>query len=595
MIHMPRGHTEAPDADRRDWRNLKDVTPYLTEFFGRVLLALGCLLAAKTANVGVPLILKEIVDTLDASKHATLVLPITLLLAYGLMRAASSMFNELRDSIFARVRYRAIRRLSTQMLQHMYRLSLRFHLERRTGAISRDLERGTRSVSTLLNYLTFSILPTLLEFTLVAGILLYNYDAHFAIITFSTVTLYIAYTFAVSNWRMHFRHDMNRLESEANMQAIDGLINYETVKYFNNEDYEFHRYDGTLEDWENNAVRSQTSMSLLNFGQGFIIAIGVTLIMIFASQQVVDGRMSLGDLVLVNAFLLQLFMPLGFLGIVYRQTLHALADMDHMFKLLRRTPEILDVDNAAELQADQGEVVFENVSFSYQQERGILDRVSFSIKPGQKLAVVGQSGAGKSTLVRLLFRYYEPAAGRILIDGQDIGQCTQASLRRHLGIVPQDTVLFNESIYFNIAYARAGASREEVEHAARMAHIHEFIESLPQGYDTIVGERGLKLSGGEKQRVAIARVVLKNPRILVFDEATSALDSHSEQAILKALKEVASKHTTLAIAHRLSTITDADQILVLDGGGIVEQGTHQQLLAADGLYARMWALQLENE
>lgn len=595
MIHAPRGHTEAPETNRRDWRNLKDVTPYLTEFFGRVLLALCCLLLAKAANVGVPLVLKELVDTLDAGRHATLALPVTLLLAYGLMRAAASMFNELRDSIFARVRYRAIRRLSTQMLQHMYRLSLRFHLERRTGAISRDLERGTRSVSTLLNYLTFSILPTLLEFTLVAGILLYNYDARFAIITFTTVALYIAYTFAVSNWRMHFRHDMNRLESEANMQAIDGLINYETVKYFNNEDYEFRRYDQTLEDWENNAVRSQTSMSLLNFGQGLIIALGVTLIMIFASQQVIDGSMSLGDLVLVNAFLLQLFMPLGFLGIVYRQTLHALADMDHMFRLLRREPEIRDHEYAGELQVERGEVEFENVGFRYQQERGILEQVSFTIRPGQKLAVVGQSGAGKSTLVRLLFRYYEPGEGRILIDGQNISRCTQASLRRNLGIVPQDTVLFNESIYFNIAYAKEGASREQVEHAARMAHIHDFIESLPQGYDTIVGERGLKLSGGEKQRVAIARVVLKNPRILVFDEATSALDSQSEQAILRALKEVASHHTTLAIAHRLSTITDADQILVLDQGRIVEQGTHQQLLAANGHYARMWALQLENE
>lgn len=585
------GHTQAPTGDRNDLKNLRDVIPFLTEFFGRVMFALACLVLAKLANVGIPLALKEIVDSLDSSKQETVALPIALLLAYGLLRFGSSLFNELRDSIFARVRYRAIRRLSTRLLDHLYKLSLRFHLERRTGAISRDLERGTRSVSTLLNYLTFSILPTLIEFVLVASILFINYDTKFAYITFITVAIYIAFTLAMSNWRMHFRHNMNRLESEANMQAIDGLINYETVKYFGNENYEFERYDKTLEDWENNAVNSQTSMSALNFGQGGIIAIGVTLIMIYAAQGVVDGSMSLGDLVLVNAFLLQLFMPLGFLGIVYRQTFHALADMDHMFSLLRNQPEIRDTNDARPLEAGSGHVRFEDVSFHYQSDRPILHNVSFDIKPGHKLAVVGHSGAGKSTLVRLLFRFYEPSMGQILIDDQNTSTVKQDSLRDNIGIVPQDTVLFNNSIFFNIAYARPNASSEEVREAARRAHIDDFIQSLPQGYDTVVGERGLKLSGGEKQRVAIARVILKNPRIMIFDEATSALDTGSEQAILKSLKEVARNHTTLVIAHRLSTIIDADHILVMEAGNIIEQGSHTQLLEKKGSYYNMWELQ----
>ncbi len=587
----PNAQTEAPENPRHNLRNIKDVLPFLQEFFGRVVFALCCLLLAKSANVGIPLALKGIVDALDASKNSTVVLPIVLLLAYGLLRVASSLFNELRDSVFARVRYRAIRRLSTQLMQHLFNMSLRFHLERRTGAITRDLERGTRSVSTLLNYLTFSILPTLVEFALVGGILFTSYDLTFAAITFVTVAVYFIYTFAMSDWRMHYRHTMNRLESESNMQAIDGLINYETVKYFGNERYEHQRYDQTLAEWEDNAVNSQTSMSALNFGQGLIIAVGVTLIMIAAAQGVTEGRMSLGDLVLVNAYLLQLFIPLGFLGIVYRQTLHALADMDHMFQLLRRTPEIQDLADAPQLRANHGAIRFEQLDFHYSPDRPILHDISFDIAPGEKLAVVGHSGAGKSTLVRLLFRFYEPTRGAIHIDGQDISKVTQNSLRQAIGIVPQDTVLFNNSILYNIAYARPDATRAQVEDAARMAHIHDFITALPQGYDTVVGERGLKLSGGEKQRVAIARVVLKNPRILIFDEATSALDTKSEQAILAALREVAVNHTTLVIAHRLSTVIDADTILVMDNGRIIEQGTHQKLLATGGSYANMWELQ----
>jgi ABC-type transport system involved in Fe-S cluster assembly fused permease/ATPase subunit len=588
-------YTEEPHRNRKDLRNLQAIVPFLTDYLGRVFLALFCLVLAKVANVGVPIVLKEIIDKLDASKQETIILPIILLLAYGLLRLTSSLFNELRDSIFARVRYRAMRRLSTKLLDHLYSLALRFHLERKTGAISRDLERGTRSVSTLLNYLTFSILPTIIEFSLVAVVLVTNYDIKFSLITLVTVAVYITFTLAISEWRMHFRHSMNALESKANTQAIDGLINYETVKYFGNADYEVQRYDETLNRWEDDAVKTQTSMSALNFGQGAIIAAGVTFIMIYASQGVVSGTLSLGDLVLINAFLLQLFIPLGFLGIVYRQTLHSLADMDLMLKLLRHDTEIKDKPNAPPIKIDKGHVVFECVGFNYQCDRQILRDINFEILPGQKVAVVGPSGAGKSTLVRLLFRFYDIANGRILVDGQNIQDVTQDSLRDTIGIVPQDTVLFNNSIFFNISYANPEAQREDVIKAARMAHIHEFIQSLPDGYDTVVGERGLKLSGGEKQRVAIARVILKNPKIMIFDEATSALDSKSEQTILAALKELAAKHTTLVIAHRLSTVVDADQILVMENGRIVERGSHQELLQLHNIYAQMWALQQKEQ
>ncbi|EIC23367.1 ABCB family ABC transporter ATP-binding protein/permease [Thiorhodovibrio frisius] len=584
--------TERVHNDRRDWRNLREMLPYLWEFRGRALLALTALVLAKFANVGVPMVFKEIVDAFEGRQAQLLVLPVSLLLLYGALKLSSSLFNELRDVVFARVRFRAMRRLSTRVLEHLHRLSLRYHLERQSGAISRDLERGTRSVSTILNYMVFSVIPVLVEFSLVAAVLLTKYALVFTLVTFSTVLVYVGFTFAITEWRMDYRHQMNRLDSHANTQAFDSLLNYETVKYFGNESMELERYDGTLSQWEDYAVKSQSSMSLLNFGQGSIIALGVTGIMFFAAQGVVAGRMSIGDLVLVNALMLQLFIPLGFLGIVYRQIKYALADMDLVVKLLARVPEVQDAPTARPLCLNAGGVRFEQVSFDYQPERPILRSVDFAIAPGEKVAVVGHSGAGKSTLARLLFRFYDVTDGRILVDGQDIREVTQQSLRAAIGIVPQDTVLFNDSILYNLSYGRPDATSEEIERAAELAHIRDFIESLPNAWETIVGERGLKLSGGEKQRVAIARTILKRPRILVFDEATSSLDSRTEQAIQQTLAEVAENHSTLVIAHRLSTIVDADRILVMDSGGIIEQGHHRDLLAAGGTYATMWELQL---
>ncbi len=584
--------TSKPHTNRKDWDNLKRLFPFVWEFRARVIFALLCLVLSKLAVVGMPLLLKEIVDSLDSSNGA-IVLPIVLLLAYGVLRLTSSLFNELRDAIFARVRYHAMRGISHRVLKHLYSLSLSYHLDRKTGGITRDLERGTNSLSSILNYLVFNIIPTAAEFVLVAIILLGRYETKFAIVTFITVVIYIGFTLAVTNWRMHYRHRMNALESEASTFAVDGMLNYETVKYFNNEDYELKRYDNTLHNWEGAAVKSQNSMSLLNFGQGAVIAVGVTFMMIYAAQGVVNNTMTLGDLVLVNALMLQLFMPLNFLGIIYRALKYSLADMDMMMRLLGTRQEISDSEDAAVLKVSDAHVRVENVSFSYIEDRQVLKDVSFEIPPGKKVAIVGPSGAGKSTLSRLLFRFYEVDSGRILIDNQDIRDVTQTSLRENIGIVPQDTVLFNQSIFDNIHYANHDSTLEDVQNAAKIANIHDFITSLPKGYDTIVGERGLKLSGGEKQRVAIARVILKNPRILVFDEATSSLDSRSEKSILSSLKQVAIQHTTLVIAHRLSTIIDADQIMVLDKGQVVEQGTHKQLLSKQGLYAHLWQLQQE--
>ena len=587
--------TESPSTNRRDWQNLQSMLPFLWEYRGRALFALACLILSKVATVGVPVLLKDLVDALQTQPQAALGLPIALLLGYGALRLASALFNELRDTIFARVRYHAMRNVSVKVLEHLHQLSLRFHLERKTGAITRDIERGTASVSSLMNYMVFSIIPIAVEFGLVAFILLHNYTPIFAGITFVTVISYVWFTVKITEWRMDHRHLMNRLDSQSSNQAIDSLVNYETVKYFNNETLELQRFDNTLAQWEEAAVKSQTSMSILNFGQSAIIGIGVTFIMFFAAAGVLNGNMSIGDLVMVNAFMLQLFLPLSTLGIVYRQIKYTLADMDMVFRLLDTAQAVTDCPNAPDLQITRGEIRFENVDFGYQPERPILRGVSFSVPAGAKVAVVGHSGAGKSTLARLLYRFYDVTHGRILIDGQDIAHVSQASLRKAIGIVPQDTVLFNDSLRYNLQYSNAHASQADLERAADMAHIRGFIESLPNGWDTVVGERGLKLSGGEKQRVAIARVILKQPPIMLFDEATSSLDTATEQAIQQTLHEVAGHHTTLMIAHRLSTIVDADQILVMDQGQVVEHGTHTELLTRNGQYARMWELQLRED
>ena len=578
--------------NRNDWANIRRIADYLKAYKGRAIFALICLIAAKWANIGIPLVLRDLVDSFDSSLQV-LVLPVSLLLAYGALKLANSLFSELRDTVFARVRYHAMRQLSNQVLEHLHNLSLRFHLERKTGAISRDLERGTRSVSTMMNFMVFSFIPIFVEFTLVAVILLANYDGIFALITFGTIIVYALFTVAISNWRINYRHTMNRLDSEANTQAFDSLINYETVKYFNNERLELDRYDKTLSEWEGMAVKSQTSMSVLNFGQSAIIAVGVTIIMFFAADQVVNKEMSIGDLVMVNAFMLQLFIPLGALGMIYRQFKYTLADMDLVFKLLEKTPEILDASSAKDLAVGRGEVTFNAVEFGYQPDRVILKGVDFVVPAGKTVAVVGHSGAGKSTLARLLFRFYDVTEGQVLIDGVDVKTVTQDSLRKLIGIVPQDTVLFNDTIRYNIQYGNLNASEEDVREAAKMAQIDEFIESLPDAWDTVVGERGLKLSGGEKQRVAIARAILKRPSILVFDEATSSLDTTTEQAIQHTLRDISATTTTLVVAHRLSTVVDADEILVMGQGRIIERGSHSELIAKAGEYRRMWDLQLE--
>ncbi|HVN35973.1 MAG TPA: ABC transporter ATP-binding protein/permease [Casimicrobiaceae bacterium] len=573
-----------------DWRTIRTLLPYLWAYRNRVILAIGALVAAKVANVGVPLLMKEIVDRLDA-RTATLAVPLALLAAYGLLRLSTTAFTELREFLFAKVTQRAVRTIALEVFRHLHALSLRFHLARQTGGLTRDVERGQRGISTLISYTLFSILPTIVEIGLVTAILIARYDWTFVAITVTALALYVAATVTITNWRTAFRRQMNELDSKANTRAIDSLLNYETVKYFGNEEFEAHRYDESMQHWEKAAVKSQTSLSFLNITQSAIIAIAVTLIMWRATAGVVAGTMTVGDLVLVNAFMIQIYIPLNFLGVLYREVKQALADMERMFALAHEHAEVADAPGAPALDVGNGEVRFEHVDFGYESNRQILFDVSFTIPAGKTVAVVGASGAGKSTLSRLLFRFYDATAGRITVNGQDVRRVRQASLRAAIGIVPQDTVLFNDTIEYNIAYGRPGATHEEVVVAAKLAQIHAFIESTPGGYATPVGERGLKLSGGEKQRVAIARAVLKGPRILVFDEATSALDSKSEKAIQAELRRIAQDRTTLTIAHRLSTIIDADEILVLDHGRIVERGTHGALLASNGVYARMWELQ----
>ena len=599
IIAPTRGTAAGPaSASRRDLGTLARLLPHVwpkaaPELRARVLLSLVLLIGAKLATVNVPILYKQAVDVLGAGASQAIAVPVALIVGYGLLRVVASASAELRDAVFAKVGQRAMRALGLATFRHLHALSLRFHLDRQTGGLSRIIERGTSGIDTLLSYLIFSILPTLIEMSLVCGILWSLYDVTYAAVTFATIVGYIAYTLAITEWRTKYRRQMNEMEEEAHAKAIDSLLNYETVKYFTNEEHEARRFDAALERYERAAVKSQTTLSLLNVGQGAIIALGATVIMIMAGGGVADGVMTVGDFVLVNAYLIQLYLPLNFLGNVYRQIKQSVIDMEKMFRLLEVDREVADRPGAPALAVAGGRIEFRKVGFAYEPDRRILDEVSFTVEPGHTVAIVGPSGAGKSTISRLLFRFYDVGEGAILIDGQDVREVTQASLRAAIGIVPQDTVLFNDTIYYNVAYGRPSATRAEVEEAARLAQIQRFVESLPAGYETMVGERGLKLSGGEKQRVAIARTLLKHPSIFLFDEATSALDTHTEKEIQASLREVSQSRTTLVIAHRLSTVIDADQILVLDGGRVVERGRHGELLAKGGLYASMWRRQQE--
>jgi ABC-type transport system involved in Fe-S cluster assembly fused permease/ATPase subunit len=594
-------HATAPErikgTIREELRSLLKLAPYLWPkdapgLKARVVLAILFLVASKAVNVYVPVLYKHAVDALSGVGGAATV-PVALIIGYGLARVAAQAFAELREAIFAKVEQHAVRLVGLGTFRHLHRLSLRFHLERQTGGMSRAIERGIRGVEFLLSFLLFNLVPTLFEILLVCAVLWHFYEASFAAVTLVTIVVYIAYTVLITDWRVKFRREMNERDSEANTKAIDSLLNFETVKYFANEEHEAHRFDRALRAYEHAAVKSQTTLSLLNIGQGAIIAVGLIGVMLLAAQGVAAGTMTVGDFVLVNTYLIQLYMPLNFLGMVYRNIKQSLTDLEKMFALLGVKAEIEDKPGAKPLRVAAGEIVFDRVSFRYDERRPILQDVSFRVPPGRTLAIVGPSGSGKSTIARLLFRFYDVNEGGIRIDGQDVREVAQDSLRRSIGVVPQDTVLFNDTVRYNIGYGRPGAADEEIFGAARHARIHDFVAALPDGYDAKVGERGLKLSGGEKQRVAIARVILKDPRILVFDEATSALDTRTERAIQASLKDVSADRTTIVIAHRLSTIVDADEIVVLDSGRIVERGTHAALLARDGAYAAMWRRQLE--
>jgi ATP-binding cassette subfamily B protein len=594
---LPEATVPAPAVS--DWHTLARLFPYLWEYKWRVMAALSFMVGAKLANVGVPILLKNLIDQMTPQPtgvQVLLVVPVALLIGYGLLRLSVSAFTELRELIFAKATQGAARTIALQTFQHLHELSLRFHLERQTGGMSRDIERGVRGIESLIAYSLYSIVPTLIEVLLVLCILGIQFDKWYAIITLCALGLYIYFTVTVTEWRTQFRKEVNEFDSSAHTRAIDSLLNYETVKYFGNEDFEAKRYDESLDKLRLARIKAQNSLSALNIGQQLIIAVALVTMLWRATQGVVDGNLTLGDLVMINAFMIQLYIPLNFLGVIYREIKQSLTDLDRMFKLLEKEREVADATNAQQLTlANPPSVAFEHIHFAYEQDRPILQDVSFTIPSGKTVAIVGPSGSGKSTLARLLFRFYDVQKGVVRIDGHPLNQLTQASVRQAIGIVPQDTVLFNDTVYYNIAYGRPSASREEVEQAARAARIHDFIVSTPLGYQTMVGERGLKLSGGEKQRVAIARTLLKNPFILIFDEATSALDSSNERAIQSELREAANNKTTLVIAHRLSTVVDAHEIIVLDQGVIVEQGTHTQLLEAQGAYARMWSMQQSQE
>lgn len=586
----PSAYSNDPNA-KPNWRIVYSLIPYLLEYKGRVVLALALLVCAKIANVTLPWVLKLIVDDLDVEGAMAVAVPTALLIAYGALRFGSVFLGEMRDAVFARVTERAMRRIALKVFSHLHLLDLDFHLSRKTGGLSRDIERGTTGVSFLLRFLLFNIAPTLLELVLVAAILFKQFPPSFSLVVVVSVLVYVGFSVWITEWRTKYVRDANEKDSRSNTRAVDSLLNYETVKYFNNEAHEQREYDQHLQDWESSRLKNRLSLSVLNSGQACIIAVAVTLMLFLAAQGVAEGSLTLGDFVMVNAYMLQLFIPLNFLGFVYREIRQALINIERMFQLLDKKPGVTDAKDAVDFPGDENSAIaigFNNVSFAYHPERAILKNVSFYVPAGRKVAIVGASGAGKSTIAKLLFRFYEADSGEITISGQDIGRFTLDSTRRLMGVVPQDTVLFNDTIYYNIAYGNPDASREQVEECARRAHLEDFIANLPDGYETVVGERGLKVSGGEKQRLAIARVLLKRPPILIFDEATSALDTTSELLIAQALDDLAVKHTTVVIAHRLSTVMNADQIVVLDEGRVVEQGTHNQLLEAQGHYAQLW-------